>query len=90
MADKLVVVEEVEPILETEIKAAGIACHGKDFLPRMGELSPEVLTPAVERLLRKEAAPAPEPAQPRRRCSRGRRRCAPPVRTWASTTRCRS
>jgi indolepyruvate ferredoxin oxidoreductase alpha subunit len=63
MADTVVVVEEVEPILETELKAAGFAVHGKDFLPRTGELAPEVVKPAVERLLRKEAAPAPEPAQ---------------------------
>ena len=66
LADTLVVVEEVEPLLETELKAAGFAVHGKDFLPRIGELAPEVLAPAVERLLRKEAAPAPEavPALP--------------------------
>lgn len=63
MADAVVVVEEVEPVLETELKAAGFAVHGKDILPRTGELSPEVVKPAVERLLRKEAAPEPESAQ---------------------------
>ena len=63
MADTLVVVEEVEPLLENELKAAGFAVHGKDFLPRIGELAPEVVKPAVERLLRKEPAPAPEQAQ---------------------------
>ncbi|MCZ2174243.1 MAG: 4Fe-4S dicluster domain-containing protein [Burkholderiales bacterium] len=62
MADTLVVVEEVEPLLETELKAAGFSVHGKDCLPRIGELAPEVIKPAVERLLRKEAAPAPESA----------------------------
>jgi len=49
--DQLLVVEELEPLLENELKAAGIACHGKDFLPRIGELPPEVLKPAVARLL---------------------------------------
>ena len=39
----LVVVEEVEPLVEAELKAAGIACLGKDVLPRQGELSPNVL-----------------------------------------------
>ena len=63
MADAVVGVEEVEPILETELKAAGIAVHGKDFLPRTGELAPEVVKPAVERLLRKEAAPELQPTQ---------------------------
>ncbi|MDO8789195.1 MAG: indolepyruvate ferredoxin oxidoreductase subunit alpha [Sulfuritalea sp.] len=61
MCDKLLVVEETELLLETEIKAAGIACHGKDVLPRMGELSPQVLSPAVDRLLGKEPPP-PAPA----------------------------
>ena len=49
--DRLVVVEEVEPLLETELKAAGIACLGKEILPRQGELAPIVLKPAIARLL---------------------------------------
>lgn len=62
--DTVLVVEETEPLLETEMKAAGIACHGKDVLPRIGELAPDVLEPAVRRL-RGEVVPAPEhvPAQ---------------------------
>jgi indolepyruvate ferredoxin oxidoreductase alpha subunit len=61
--DTLVVVEEVEPILETEIKAAGIAAHGKDILPRIGELSPNVLRPAIQALLG-EPVQTPPPAKP--------------------------
>lgn len=60
--DQLVVAEEVEPILETEIKAAGIAILGKEILPRIGELAPQVLRPAIARLLGEEVvdeAPAP-------------------------------
>ena len=49
--EQLVVVEEVEPLVETELKAAGIDCHGKDILPRQGELAPNVLRPAIARLL---------------------------------------
>ncbi|MCL2310052.1 MAG: thiamine pyrophosphate-dependent enzyme [Proteobacteria bacterium] len=41
--EKLVVVEETEPLVETEIKAQGIVAHGKDLLPAHGELSPAVL-----------------------------------------------
>jgi indolepyruvate ferredoxin oxidoreductase alpha subunit len=41
------VAEEVEPLLETELKAAGIQLSGKDILPRIGELTPSVLRPAV-------------------------------------------
>ncbi|KAA3649688.1 MAG: 4Fe-4S dicluster domain-containing protein [Proteobacteria bacterium] len=63
--DRLVVVEETEPLLETELRAAGIACHGKDILPRLGELSPDILKPAIDRLLAGEPPqlPAPPPAQ---------------------------
>jgi indolepyruvate ferredoxin oxidoreductase alpha subunit len=49
--DQLVVVEEVEPLIETEVKAQGIAVSGKDILPRSGELSPSVLKPAIAKLL---------------------------------------
>lgn len=55
--ETLVVVEEVEPLVERELKAAGIPCHGKDILPRQGELAPNVLKPAIARLLGE-----PEPA----------------------------
>ncbi|TVT48938.1 MAG: 4Fe-4S dicluster domain-containing protein [Denitromonas halophila] len=68
--ERLVVVEETEPLLETELKAVGIDCHGKDILPRLGELPPNILTPAIDRLLRGEAPveidrPAPQPVFPR-------------------------
>ena len=52
--EKLVVIEEVEPLLETELKAAGITLYGKDIVPRIGELTPSIITPAIERLLGKE------------------------------------
>ena len=64
--DQLLVVEELEPLLEAELKAAGIACHGKDYLPKAGELPPEVLKPAVSRLLGGlpgEVVAPPAPAQ---------------------------
>jgi indolepyruvate ferredoxin oxidoreductase alpha subunit len=60
--DQLVIVEEVEPLVETELKAAGIECLGKDILPRQGELAPNVLKPAIAKLL---GEPAPDlPAAP--------------------------
>ncbi|HEY5791479.1 MAG TPA: thiamine pyrophosphate-dependent enzyme [Gammaproteobacteria bacterium] len=61
--DTLVIAEEVEPLLETEARAAGIACRGKDLLPRMGELTPDVLLPALAPLLGGDA-PAPAAARP--------------------------
>ncbi|WP_313950955.1 thiamine pyrophosphate-dependent enzyme [Accumulibacter sp.] len=58
--DQLVVVEEVEPLIETELKAQGMTLAGKDILPQSGELSPQVLKPAIARLL---GEPLPETAR---------------------------
>ena len=68
--EKVIIAEEVEPLLETEIKAQGIAVTGKDLLPRIGELSPDVLKPAILPLLGEavppqEKAPAPAAVFPR-------------------------
>ncbi|NJD25926.1 MAG: 4Fe-4S dicluster domain-containing protein [Betaproteobacteria bacterium] len=51
MVDRVVVVEEVEPLVETELKAQGISVVGKEILPQQGELAPNVLRPAIARLL---------------------------------------
>ena len=51
LADQVVVVEEVEPLIETELKAQGLNVLGKEILPLQGELSPNVLKPAIARLL---------------------------------------
>ena len=51
LVEQVVVVEEVEPLVETELKAIGLKVLGKDILPRQGELSPSVLRPAIARLL---------------------------------------
>ena len=41
---KVIVVEELDPFLETEIKALGYKVfHGKDLIPNMFELSPEIV-----------------------------------------------
>ncbi len=51
LVEQVVVVEEVEPLVEIELKAIGIKVLGKEILPRQGELSPNVLRPAIARLL---------------------------------------
>ena len=51
ICDQVVVVEETEPLIEKEVKAEGVKVLGKDILPRIGELSPAVLRPAIARLL---------------------------------------
>ncbi len=55
--DTLVVVEEVEPLIEQALKAAGIDCRGKDLLSRMGEMSVPVLRQALAPLTGCEACP---------------------------------
>lgn len=41
--DKLYVIEETDPVIENQMRLAGIDCIGKDVIPNTGELLPEVL-----------------------------------------------
>jgi Indolepyruvate ferredoxin oxidoreductase, alpha and beta subunits len=41
------VVEELDPVIETQLRAWGIDCRGKDVFPAIGEFSPEVLRAAL-------------------------------------------
>lgn len=43
----LYVVEDLDPFLETRIKAMGISCHGKDCIPSVGELNTAIIRRAV-------------------------------------------
>lgn len=45
--EKLYVVEELEPFMETQIQAAGIPCTGKAVLPNTYELNPEIVRKGV-------------------------------------------
>ncbi len=46
---KVVIVEELDPFLETEIKAMGYKIwHGKDVIPNMYELSPEIVEKSLK------------------------------------------
>lgn len=45
--ETLYVIEELEPFLEEQMKAAGIACIGKEKVPRCGELNPDILSKAL-------------------------------------------
>jgi indolepyruvate ferredoxin oxidoreductase alpha subunit len=46
--EEVIVVEELDPFIETHIKAMGIACHGKDIIPNQGELNSFIVRKAVE------------------------------------------
>lgn len=41
--DRLVVVEELEPVIENAVKAYGIPCEGKNLFSRQGELSVAII-----------------------------------------------
>ncbi len=41
------VVEELEPFMEEQIKAAGIKCIGKELIPNMYELNPDIVAKAL-------------------------------------------
>lgn len=45
--DTLYIVEELEPFMEEQIKAAGISCIGKDKIPNIGELNPDIVSKAL-------------------------------------------
>ncbi len=58
-ARRLLIVEELDAILEEHVRSLGLACHGRDVVPGVGELSPTVLLAARARL---EGKPAPRTA----------------------------
>lgn len=62
--ETLYVVEELEPFLEEQIKAAGIACVGKELFPRMYELNPEIVRRAAFGV-EPEVTPVDAPVVPR-------------------------
>ena len=41
------IIEELEPFMEEQIKAAGIKCIGKELIPNMYELNPDILAKAL-------------------------------------------
>jgi indolepyruvate ferredoxin oxidoreductase, alpha subunit len=58
--ERVFVVEELEPVLEDQFKASGIAVEGKTFFSRLGELTPERVKEGFQKagVL---AAPPPRP-----------------------------
>lgn len=59
---KVIVVEELDPFLETEIRAMGIKVrHGKDLIPSIGELTPAILEGALAKVVTGKKFRAPRP-----------------------------
>ncbi len=45
--DRLVIFEELEPVIEEQVKSWGIACEGKELFTRQGEYSANMLRKAI-------------------------------------------
>jgi len=55
--DRVFVVEELEPVIEKEIASLGIKVSGKEFFPRAGEFSPEIVRAGFAKAGLLDAAP---------------------------------
>ncbi len=55
--EKVIVVEELDPLMEQHIRAMGIDCIGREIIPGIGELTSDVLRKSRAKL---EAKPEPE------------------------------
>ncbi|HZD24479.1 MAG TPA: indolepyruvate ferredoxin oxidoreductase subunit alpha [Acidimicrobiia bacterium] len=59
--DRVLVIEELEPVMEQEMRAAGIEVEGKKFFAQVGELSPERVRHGLVTAGVGEPGPAPPP-----------------------------
>lgn len=62
--DKLYIVEELEPVIEEQVKAMGIECIGKEIFTVQGEYSANMLRKAILQEEVEIATPAEAPARP--------------------------
>ena len=46
--EEVVVVEELDPFIELHVKAMGVSVTGKDKIPSMGELNPQIVRKSLE------------------------------------------
>ncbi|MEE4312786.1 MAG: indolepyruvate ferredoxin oxidoreductase subunit alpha [candidate division KSB1 bacterium] len=66
-ADKvkeIYVIEELDPFLEEQIAAMGIDVHGKEILPTIGELNPNIIADAFHKGVKKPEISVQIPARP--------------------------
>lgn len=62
--DKLYIFEELEPVIEEQVKSWGISCIGKEVFTVQGEYSANMLRKAVLGETAEQKAPAQVPARP--------------------------
>jgi indolepyruvate ferredoxin oxidoreductase, alpha subunit len=61
--DRLIVIEELDPFIEEQLKAAGIACEGKNITGLQGELNPTRLAAGLARASLLPPVAEPQAAQ---------------------------
>jgi indolepyruvate ferredoxin oxidoreductase, alpha subunit len=75
--ERVIVVEELDPYLEEELRCLGIPITGKDFVPIIGELTPEILEQgAIKAGLLPAPKHVPKPAVPPQLPARRPQLCA--------------
>ncbi|TET74505.1 MAG: indolepyruvate ferredoxin oxidoreductase subunit alpha [Dehalococcoidia bacterium] len=64
--ERVVVIEELDPFLEEEIRCLGISVTGKEFIPIIGELNLEIVEQGAIQagILPAAAKPSPQPESP--------------------------
>lgn len=62
--DTLYIIEELEPVIEEQVRAWGIHCHGKDIFPLDGEYSANMLREKILGQQLELADPAKVPVRP--------------------------
>lgn len=69
--ESLHVVEELDPFLETRLKAWGIECHGKDHIPAIGELNTAIVRGSIDPARKKKDLfePVELPMRPPNMCA---------------------
>ena len=66
---RLVVIEELDPVIEEHLKANGIACEGKSLFPVCGEFSQELIRKALGLPVSGHIDPVAVPGRPPVMCS---------------------
>ena len=75
--ERVIVVEELDPYLEEELRCLGIPVTGKDFIPIIGELTPEIVEQgAIKAGLLPAPKHVPKPAAPPQLPARRPQLCA--------------
>lgn len=62
--ERLVIVEELDPVIETFCKSVGLECEGKDLFPMTGEFSQAIVAKALGMPKLPQCAPQEVPVRP--------------------------